>query len=132
MSTFKALLNNWNDKAGFGIFELQNENDVVPCIPRFAWFKPVLGMHLEPFRDGGHSLSHPAASAIGKSSEPSNSWGRIWVTVRGSNSFEEIVHPHNLPEYLRRLEREREVLKKTTLDDTYRDSQYVGDLDCSL
>jgi pimeloyl-ACP methyl ester carboxylesterase len=108
---------------------ITNEKDPVPCLPPFAWFKPV-GMHLELLRDGGHTLSHPAGMT--KSRQPPNTWGRLWETVQGANSFDEIIHPHMLHEYLRRLERERKILEKATLNGSYRDSRYMGDLECSL
>jgi pimeloyl-ACP methyl ester carboxylesterase len=108
---------------------ITNDNDPVPYLPPFSWYRPV-GMHLRLFQKGGYSLSHAAAT---RNESPENStWRFLWQAVRESPSVAEFLEPHYVSEYLRRLEKEKQSLTGMTLNDCYRDPKFVGDFKTRL
>ena len=108
---------------------ITNDNDPVPYLPPFSWYRPV-GMHLRLNQQEGFSISHATSSVLSSSSPPKentmSSWRLFWNAFQSRLSLEKFVEPHNIPEYLRRMEREKEHLVGIHLNALYRDPNIVG------
>jgi len=93
-----------------------NEDDPVPKLPPFPWYKPV-GMNLKLCRKSGYALSHSSSL---DSAVSGNSFTELWhATYDNTGSIEDILKPHLLPEYLRRLERVKDELVSKSMNDLY-------------
>ena len=119
---------------------ITNEHDPVPCLPPFTWYKPV-GMHLrlldQPSSSTtttttsqndmpqGHYLQH-ASHVDHVRMPPINSFTSLWQSYQATGSLENFQAPHQVSEYLRRLEREKSFLQGQFLNECYRHPNHVG------
>jgi pimeloyl-ACP methyl ester carboxylesterase len=110
---------------------ITNDNDPVPHLPPFSWYKPV-GVHLQLNQDTGYSISH-ARGTCAHLLGGEEGWRFFWKLLLSvakstslSISMDKIIEPHNIPEYLKRLEREKPFLKELELNALYRDQRIVG------
>lgn len=105
-----------------------NQHDPVPCLPPFDWYKPV-GMQLKLLHKQGHVMGHHAYSnnhRLHQHNKFSALWESFQASALSSGSIYDWLKPHMVPEYLRRLERERPALEKLYLNDCYRNMDIVG------
>ena len=137
---FQSAFRKLESKGWIQHLRITNDDDPVPYLPPFSWYRPV-GVHLCLKQNDGYTISqkHNATSMSTKSeqrimlakgdegAESSRSaWHFLLKAFKNFKSLDRLLQPHDVSEYLRRLERERDTLKEITLDDCYRNPNVVG------
>ncbi|KAL7564487.1 hypothetical protein ACA910_017954 [Epithemia clementina (nom. ined.)] len=77
----------------------------------------------------GYQLEHATRTndaSISAGVPPINTFSALWESYQAAGSLEQLQAPHFIPEYLRRLEREKSRLQSLSLNECYRNPDYVG------
>ena len=97
---------------------ITNDDDPIPLLPPFPWYKPV-GVHLQLSNRNGFQISHSTRLSP---MDNGNSFNKLWgATKKNAASLDSLARPHYLPEYLKRVDREKDSLKQQTLKGHYQD-----------
>jgi len=132
---------------------ITNEHDIIPIFPPMESYRPVgMNLHLRHTRiphshskkRGRHSKQqqgfeiHHASSLRINPFTTRQGWipggqgwisssVRLWSAYQEANhNIDQLIEWHNLPAYLRRLERNQSSLERLTLNECYRSRQYTG------
>lgn len=121
-ATFRTAFQQLEAKGWLRHLRITNQHDPVPCLPPFQWYQPQ-GMHLQLLQDSGYQLGHQAHNN-------ENSFRGLYQSYKATGATPTEIHkwfvPHGVPEYLKRLEREKASLQNLYLNQCYRDPNYVG------
>ena len=126
-ATFQKAFERFEALGWIRHLRITNEFDPIPCLPPFDWMYKPVGMHLELLAKEGHVLEHHSYSTRSRL----NSFSGLYRSYQASGAWEggiqKWIESHLIPEYLRRLEREKGKLLNMSLNHCYRDPQFVGD-----
>ena len=112
-----------------------NKHDPIPLMPPMRWYKPV-GMHLHLYHTTtrsqlGFDIHHASDDSLHRWTPGGQGWAsstrRLWLAYREANhNIDQLIEWHNIPAYLRRLERNKEALERLSLNECYRSKELTG------
>lgn len=112
-----------------------NEHDPIPLMPPMRWYKPV-GMHLHLYHtttrsQQGFDIHHASDESPNRWVPGGQGWvsstRRLWSAYQEANhNIDQLIEWHNIPAYLRRLERNKAALEQLSLNECYRSKDLTG------